>query len=445
MSKSHISRALVVHACGLSCLLLSANYERLLFFLPSSLYHQILILAGWVLLIGALTLALARNQWVENWSRHIAPWPPGLNWEIIMFLIWIMPVNFLVEYSLDILPYHSRDDITLRLFVQIPVLAGLVWAAGWALKGASLITTRLSPKMISIKNSFVNLEPGLPLWLAILPSVIGSIILWLELLQDFYFPPAFLVSAVFLALLPVLALNWQRTEGRFSLDGGEFYFLLLSQLPIIGLQVAASLLHSLWNSTVIMGLILLSPLLPLLLSRPFQFTRRLWQSRPRLPWRWIAASMALILVLGSIDEAAPVPPEKLRLPQSLPWKEVGNGAPLLQERLEKLQKNMSLFQIKYSYENKPDRVLWGKFVQESAQWHELESAIDQALAAPLFCSLKDKNQLQMDFDHDDKPYLRAPLIHGLDRYLNQAASESTTAITNAASPAMSCDTKSICS
>jgi hypothetical protein len=147
MSKSHISRALVVHACGLSCLLLSANYERLLVFLPSSLYHQILIHAGWVLLIGALTLALARNQWVENWSRHIAPWPPGLTWEILMFLIWITPVNFLVEYSLKLLPYHSRDDTTLRLFLQIPVLLCMVWASGWALKGASLVTGWLLPKL----------------------------------------------------------------------------------------------------------------------------------------------------------------------------------------------------------------------------------------------------------------------------------------------------------
>ena len=113
MSKSHISRAIAVHTCGLSCLLLSSNYERLLVFLPSSLYHQILLIAGLLPLIGGLTLTLARNQWVENWSRHIAPWPPGIKWEILMFLIWIMPVNFLVEYSLDILPYYSRDDITL--------------------------------------------------------------------------------------------------------------------------------------------------------------------------------------------------------------------------------------------------------------------------------------------------------------------------------------------
>ncbi|MEN9362022.1 MAG: hypothetical protein RL095_3557 [Verrucomicrobiota bacterium] len=422
MPRSHISRALAVHACGLSSLLLSSTYDRLSTLLPASLYHQFLILAGCVLLIGALTLALARNSWVENWSRHLAPWPPGIGWESLMFLTWILPINGLIEYSIHIIPYHSRDDITLRLFVQIPVLLGLVWASGWLLKAASLSTTRLCPKLLSIKDSFVQLEPGLPFWLPLLPAVIGSVILWLMILQDFSFPPAFLIPAVFLALIPILALNWQRKAGRFSLDASEFYFLLLSQIPLIGLQLAVALIHSLWTSTVI-GLALLSPLLPLILLRPFQLFRRLWQSRPRLARRWIAAGLVLILVLGSIDEDAPVPPENLRLPESLPWSDAGNGAPILQERLEKLQ-NMALFKFSYySNENKPDHPLWRKFLKESAQWQQLESALDQALTAPIFCSLKDKHALQTDFNHDHKPYLAAPLIHGLERYLNHAASE----------------------
>ena len=83
----------------------------------------------------------------------------------------------------------------------------MVWASGWALKCASLVTGWLLPKLTPIRDSIVKLEPGLPLWLPLLPSLIGSIILWLELLQDFYFPPAFLVSVGLLALLPVLVFS----------------------------------------------------------------------------------------------------------------------------------------------------------------------------------------------------------------------------------------------